>query len=82
MTFEMKGKIKLIVFIGLITLALIDLGLVLFASTEMSISAAMTKLGVKAPFFTFMLGMLAGHFWPMSLKTESVCPKCGADVAK
>lgn len=80
MTFEMKGKIKLIVFIGLITLALIDLGLVLFASTEMSISAGMTKLGVKAPFFTFMLGMLAGHFFSMSLKTLAVCPKCGADV--
>ncbi len=70
MTFEMKGKIKLIVFIGLITLALVDLGLVLFASTEVSISAAMTKLGVRAPFFTFTLGMLAGHFFPMSLKVE------------
>lgn len=68
MTFEMKGKIKLIVFIGLITLALIDLGLVLFASTEMSISAAMTKLGAKAPFFVFMKAVVAGHFWPMSAK--------------
>lgn len=68
MKFEMKGRVKLIIFIGLITLALIDLGLVLFSNTEYSISAMMTGLGVDAPFFVFMLGVCAGHFFPMSLK--------------
>ena len=80
MKFEMKGKIKLIVFIFLIALSLVDLGLVLFANTEMSISAAMTTLGVRAPFFVLILGMVLGHWFPMSLKTESVCPKCGEKI--
>ncbi len=77
MKFEMKSKVGLVTFIFLLGVALYDLFLVLVFDTQSSISARMTAMGVKSPFFAMCIGVIFAHFWPMSLKTESVCHKCG-----
>jgi len=76
MKLELKGKAKLLIFIALITLALIDLGFVTFGDdTSGSISAAMSYVGIRRPFIAVVLGMCLGHFFPMELTGK--CPKCG-----
>ncbi len=72
MTLIMKGgPVRLIIFIVLIGLACLDLGLVTFGDTTLSISAWLTYVGLRAPFVCIVIGMIIGHLFPMGLKKPS-----------
>jgi hypothetical protein len=74
MKYEMN-RVGLIVFIGLIAAALVDLGFVVFGGVNGTISSFFVGvIGVKAPFVYFVCGCIAGHLvFPMN----ATCIKCG-----
>lgn len=56
----------LIVFIAFIVLGIIDLGFVVFRGTGGTISNAMVQMGIRAPFWPFVVGAVCGHLlWYM-----------------
>ena len=72
------GPVRLLIFIIVIGLACVDLGLVTFGDTTLSISAWMSYVGIRSPFVAFVIGCCTMHFWPMGL--TGLCPKCGWDL--
>lgn len=70
------GPWRLIVFIGLMALLLIDLGFVTFGDTSTSLSAWLSYVGIKSPFVAFCAGLAAGHLFSMGVEK---CEKCGGE---
>ena len=58
----------LISFIGILAIAIVDLGLVVFGGTGLSVSAFLISHGFSSPIFVFAVGCTCGHLffymWP------------------
>jgi hypothetical protein len=64
--YEMN-RVGLVVFIGLLASALVDLGFVVFGGVNGTVSSFVVGVvGPKAPWVFFVVGVVAGHlFFPM-----------------
>ena len=79
----MEPKVKmrltpLLIFIGFITAAVYDLGLVVFSGTGSSISAFMVSTVNKSPLIYGVLCLCLGHFVFGMRLVNMKCGKCGS----